>query len=219
MVQVWNFGLLKLFNYCMYLLLLNVYAERWLMIGWAIYFTTIELIQVYGLGIMGFLDFWNMMDYLRIFLILMFIVTEYNENEEKALITYVLLTILSWLGLMEQLRIFNMFQFILTLVIRSLSDMVSFLVVLVIMYCAFSLGYYYMINGHTRYSEGWEENLKESFLLQFVMIFGSFGGYEMETNLQMVLFMVTSVMMPLLMMNILIAILGQTYVEVKLEWA
>jgi hypothetical protein len=78
---------------------------------------------------------------------------------------------------MEQLRIFNMFQFILTLIISSLNDMGSFLVVLVIMYCAFSLGYYYMINGHTRYAEGWEDNLRDSFLLQFVMIFGSFGEY------------------------------------------
>jgi hypothetical protein len=87
------------------------------------------------------------------------------------------------------------------------------------MYMAFSLGYYYMINGHKRYADGWEDNLRESFLLQFVMIFGSFGDYQMNSTLQMVLFMVTSIMMPLLMMNLLIAILGQTYVDVKEKWA
>jgi hypothetical protein len=37
--------------------------------------------------------------------------------------------------------------------------MVSFIVVLAIMFNAFSLGYYYMINGTDRYSEGWMENL------------------------------------------------------------
>jgi hypothetical protein len=34
----------------------------------------------------------------------------------------------------------------------------------------------------------------------------------------MVLFMVTAIMMPLLMMNLLIAILGQAYVDVKEKW-
>jgi hypothetical protein len=70
------------------------------------------------------------------------------------------LTILSWLGLMEQLRVFETFQFILTLIIYSLKEMVSFFVVLIIMYNAFALGYYYMINGHERYQDGWYENLR-----------------------------------------------------------
>ena len=70
-----------------------------------------------------------------------------------------------------------MFTFILTLIINSLRDMISFFVVLIIMYFAFALGYYYMINGYERYNEGWEENLRESFLLEFTMIFGSFGDY------------------------------------------
>jgi hypothetical protein len=74
MTRVRHFGLLKLFFYCMYLLLINVYAERWLMIFWAGYFSAIELIQIYGLGFDGFYDFWNMMDYTRILLIIMFVV-------------------------------------------------------------------------------------------------------------------------------------------------
>jgi hypothetical protein len=48
-------------------------------------------------------------------------------------------------------------------------------------------------------------------MLQFVMIFGSLKDYRMETKVQMGLFVVTAILMPLLMMNILIAILGQTY--------
>jgi hypothetical protein len=40
----------------------------------------------------------------------------------------------------------------------------------------------------------------------------------MDTSLQMMLFMLTAIMMPLLMMNLLIAILGQTYVDVKDKW-
>ena len=51
------------------------------------------------------------------------------------------------------------------------------------------------------------------------MIFGSFGEYELDTTLKIILFMVTSIIMPLLMMNLLIAILGKTYVDVKDKWA
>ena len=53
-------------------------------------------------------------------------------------------------------------------------------------------------------------------------MFGSFGTtdaeYQLDTPLQMSLFMITAILMPLLMMNLLIAILGNTYLEVKEEW-
>jgi hypothetical protein len=51
------------------------------------------------------------------------------------------------------------------------------------------------------------------------MVFGSFGDYKLETPLHLFLFMITAIMMPLLMMNLLIAILGQTYNDVKESWA
>jgi hypothetical protein len=50
------------------------------------------------------------------------------------------------------------------------------------------------------------------------LIFGSFSDYQTGTTLEMILFVSTSIIMPLIMMNILIAILGQTYVNVKEKW-
>jgi hypothetical protein len=84
---------------------------------------------------------------------------------------------------------------------------------------AFALGYYYMINGRDRWQEGWEQHLSDAFLLQFNIIFGSFQiDYETDTMIKMIMFMVTSLLMPLLMMNMFIAILANTYQTVTEEW-
>jgi hypothetical protein len=40
----------------------------------------------------------------------------------------------------------------------------------------------------------------------------------MKTNVEMILFMITALLMPLLMLNLLIALLGNAYIEVKNEW-
>jgi hypothetical protein len=80
------------------------------MISWAVYFSSLELIQIKGNGgLKGFFDFWNIVDITRICLIILFVINEYYEEEERALVIYVVLIILSWLGLMELLRVFNMF--------------------------------------------------------------------------------------------------------------
>jgi hypothetical protein len=90
------------------------------------------------------------------------------------------------------------------------------------MYSAFTLGYYYMINGQERWGPEWEDNLMNSFLMQFSVLFGSFDSfdlsYRIDSNIEIILFMFTAMIMPLLMLNLLIAILGNAYIRVKDEW-
>jgi hypothetical protein len=47
------------------------------------------------------------------------------------------------------------------------------------MYNSFALGYFYMINGHERFEDGWKENLYEAYLMQFNILYGSFDSFEM----------------------------------------
>jgi hypothetical protein len=58
------------------------------------------------------------------------------------------------------------------LILESIKESITYFASLMIMFCAF--GYYYMINGRDRWQEGWETHLREAFLLQFNIIFGSF---------------------------------------------
>jgi hypothetical protein len=89
--------------------MLNLYAERWLMISWATYFLTLEMIKLHGNGISGFFTFGNTISIVQSLLIIAYVICEYWELEEMTNKFYVILTILSWLGLMNELRIFNMF--------------------------------------------------------------------------------------------------------------
>ena len=69
----------------------------------------------------------------------------------------------------------------LTLFVKAFAASANYYAVLFIMFNSFSLGHYYMINGHERYQQGWEENLRQAYLIQFNMVFGSFSE-EYETN-------------------------------------
>jgi hypothetical protein len=101
MLNVRAIGWVKLAIYCLFLLTLNIYAEIWLMASWIIYFSTLEAIQFLRNGLQGFFQASNIQDLLRILLLVQFIANEYFEDEENALEKYVMLTILSWLGLLE----------------------------------------------------------------------------------------------------------------------
>jgi hypothetical protein len=44
MTQVRVVAMTKLTFYCLYLLLINIYAENWMLLTWAFYFAVIEMI-------------------------------------------------------------------------------------------------------------------------------------------------------------------------------
>jgi hypothetical protein len=78
-----------------------------------------------------------------------------------------------------------------------------------------------MLNGRDG-NESWKETILDAYLLQFNVIFGSFNSFDLEYKMnnvtEMILFMVTAMLMPLLMLNLLIAILSNAYLECLDIW-
>jgi hypothetical protein len=76
---------------------------------WILYFSIIEVVQMKGneWDVTEYGSFWNIFDITRIILIGSFMIVDYKENNYAVEIVYFLMTIHSWLGLLEQLRVFE----------------------------------------------------------------------------------------------------------------
>jgi hypothetical protein len=76
---------------------------------WILYFSIIEVVQMKGneWDVTEYGGFWNIFDITRIILIGSFMIVDYKENDSAVEIVYFLMTIHSWLGLLEQLRVFE----------------------------------------------------------------------------------------------------------------
>ena len=134
--KIHTIGLVKLALYLLYLICLNAYNEKWVMISFLIYFAAMNVIKLTTktITVWDQLNFWVVFDFSRILFLISYVWLSYTDNNYALLVNYFLLTIQSWMGLLENLRIFDMYQFMLTLIFKSIKDLRQYFCALVIMY-------------------------------------------------------------------------------------
>lgn len=154
------------------------------------------------------------MDYIRIFLQLLFVI-----NKEPSPDTFAFLTMISWLGFMSYLRRFKALRIFIQLLVACITASSMFLVVLTIMLIAFTNTFYVkaMLTAEAVDPLVIHTHLAifiESMKLQYRGMFGDFepDDYDKQTNWPF--FIVGSFLTTIVMMNLLIAIIGDEFEKV-----
>ena len=115
---------------------------------------------------------------------------------------------LSWLRGLSYLRLFQSTRVLIRLIVEVVKDMVPFMIVLIGSLFGFTITYLSLEGG----------DLSDSFVYNYRLMYGDFEIPEGTVPTSYwVLFVASSVVMPLIMLNMLIAIMSDTYSRVMAE--
>ena len=122
--------------------------------------------------------------------------------------TYILalLSLASWFRTLSYLRIFQRTRVLIRLIVEVLIDMVPFLIVLLIALTGFTITYRALQDDQS-------EGMMEAFKHNYRLMFGDFQP-DNYSSAGWVLFVISSTLMTLVMLNMLIAIMSDTYARV-----
>ncbi|OMJ80809.1 hypothetical protein SteCoe_18864 [Stentor coeruleus] len=166
-------------------------------------------------------DPWNYVDFTRMSLCFIYIGMHWSDYQkviaEKVLVGLIFVTMVRGIS---YFRLFDNTRYMINLLSETIKDMKSFLILLTYSTYSFALIYFIMINNILKYSadadpskiKSFSEYIAQSYLLSL----GNFDteGYE---AFEWVIFFFASVINPLIMLNLLIAIMGDTYSRVAEE--
>ena len=186
------------------------------LMGFAVYFLLFELYQMSIRTIDYFTDFWNLFDLCRGLLLLYYAGADWviGHNEDMTagqMMTYALATLnlLSWFRAISYLRLFQDTRVLIYLIVQVIKDMVAFMVVLIAALLGFTTTFSALGESETVTMVG---SLKHNYRLMF----GDFNPDD-YTTAGWILFIIGSVFMTLVMLNMLIAIMSDTYARVMGE--
>jgi hypothetical protein len=194
-----------------------VYRDVWsvlILLGFAIYFTGFELLQAYINKLEYFTSFWNVFDFIRLILLATCLLTWIRENE-RALMShefqlYLLATVIlfSWFRALSYLRMFQTTRVLIKLIVEVAKDMISFIVVLIIAVIGFSITFL-VLNE--------DQDMVSSLKYNYRVMYGDFDTDSYPQGGNWVLFIIASTILPLVMLNMLIAIMSDTYARVMAD--
>lgn len=154
------------------------------------------------------LDAWNNIDFARNVLCFGFIIVDMADlGYRKELLA--LLTLISWVRGMSYFRIFESTRYLINLVFEVFKDMIAFLALLI--YCTLSYCFIRMIFTSGQENGGFENSLKAA----YVMNFGDIGEDNPSSVTEWVVITLMMLINPIVMLNLLISILGDTYSRVQ----
>jgi hypothetical protein len=197
---------------------------------WVVYFMSLEIKQIWTTirkesciaVFSNYIGFWNLLDIARILSLLAYIIVYNREDireEEKQMITTFLI-LSSWLCALDTLRLFEQFQFILTLIKTSINDMFYFFVVLMIINQGLFFAYKTTLDRCWSYpgAVGCENfDFTDDYFYNresWIMLFGNFGMFVLDTPIQVAIFILWTFLIPLLLMSLLISFVSDTYTRV-----
>lgn len=154
-----------------------------------------------------FTDMWNILDIARIFSIFVYCIEVFVwDNDEYNKYLWCIIIILSWGRFISVFRIFSSTRYLIRIIIEVIKDMIPFMFILST--GTFAIGLlFYEIEGNNRDMI--------SCILQSYRI--AYGDYDVEhyTYEKWMVFIIATVINPLIMMNLLISIMGDTYSRVQ----
>ena len=182
--------------------------------GFGIYFVLFETFQLVLRPYDYFTDFWNVFDLFRSVLLLAYVflemsysITEGATSPDFLNLVLSALNLLSWFRALSYLRLFQGTRVFISLLVQTIVDMKAFTIVLAAALLGFTTTY-----GALNPSEQFSMSLKS----QYRVMFGDFDTDDYDT-VNWILFFIASVLMCLVMLNMLIAIMGDTYGKVMGE--
>jgi len=197
---------------------------RVLLIILQLYFGIYEMIQLFGKGLTYFLDFWNVFDCASFILNTLLVVNHLGEFElfEKntiVVLCFVSMTIM-WMKLFQWFRLFDSTSFYMRLIQETLWSIRYFFLIYVVTNLMFANATY--ILNHTRTDENqintraFNNQISDAILSQYMV---SLGDFSIAANfndgefgvLLWIILLLGSFISMLTILNMLIAIMGDTF--------
>lgn len=155
------------------------------------------------------LNFLNIMDLLRICCILL-LCLNLERKYERLLLTYIVM--FTWIKPISYLRIFDKTRYFIYILSCCAKDIVPFLVILFYLNFTFALSFYSFdqIKANPDFS-----GFTEAWVHSYSLNFNSFNISVYKDYKEWIVFLIATVTNPLILMNMIIALLGNTYTMVK----
>lgn len=178
--------------------------------------TGYEILQMILTKSSYFTDVWNYIDMCRFstcFAYCIMYLTEYKDEVNKQVL--VLLTFFTMLRGISYFRLFDETRYLINLLSEVFKDMTSFLILLTYSTYSFALIYFIMVNNILTFSNHEEPKpFSEYIAVAYLLNLGdfdtdSYGAFEW------MIFFFASVINPLIMLNLLISLMGDTFGRVK----
>lgn len=184
-----------------YPLIISLLATNGLLFGF-------ELMQMIITAGEYWTELWNYIDLLRSSLCFLYVYGLWFVAEKDAytLACLSLLTLFSWVRGISYFRLFKGTRYFINLLFAVFQDMGSFLVLLV--YCTMSFVFIRMIYDP---ENGFADHLHDSFVLNF----GDIGGEASKDPIEWIVITLMMMINPIIMLNLLISILSDTYSRVQ----
>ena len=191
------------------------------MMVFALYFMYIEGYQIKKQKLVYFGNFWSYIDFMPSVMIivtsLVLLLTPYDPHTLAHLMS--ICTLFYWCKFLSILRMFKSFSYLIRMIVLVVFDMKYFLGVLLLAMTAFGDGFY-MVSNLTKQSND-EENAPfiDSFVMSILYVYNmSLGEYDnsygLAPTLGWVLFTICTLFNMIVMLNLLIAIISDTFARV-----
>jgi hypothetical protein len=167
--------------------------------------TIYEILQVFG-GIKVYLkDFWNFIDITRSILIIVYLDSLiYSRPYESTIL--LILNLVSWIRGISYFRIFSKTRYMINLITEVCKDVFAFLIILAYSTIAFSFILMLMVDDRSKYGD--------YIIISYMITLGSINQPDYN-EIQWVCFVFTTIINPIIMMNLLISIMGDTHDKVQ----
>lgn len=168
-----------------------------------------EIVQIKYERLEYFKDVWNYVDIIRgVSMFLYFTLAIFGANQKEI---YTLLILFSWLRGITYFRVFDKTRYLIKLIMEATVDIVSFFIILFYSTLAFALIYNSMGESD---ENGEKMSFEKDFITSFKLNLGDFSE-KTDTLLGLTIFIAVSIINPVIMLNLLISIMSDTYNRVK----
>ena len=212
-------GFVKIHAGChmMFLVLVSIYttlATFRMNLSAICFFLTIinyayELVQLYAEPTIYVQEFWNYVDFAGNLLFIIHCILIWSgvmQGQGGLLIGFTVL--LLWARAIADLRAFSNTRYLVRLITEVFKDIPSFIIILIVIAYTFSICFYLVSPKGVGVSDDWIIGELKS---MYRLTYGDFASVDDYVMLDWVFFVLSTILVPLVMMNLLIAIISDTF--------
>ena len=175
-----------------------------------LYLLAYEMIQMFAVGFREYMNFWNIIDLFRVTICFVWILIDvYIGESEVVWVSYIMVSF-NFLRGLTGFRAFDKTRFYVRLITRAFIDTIPFIIIF--FYTTLFFGMLYWTSGTSYRNDVFVDVWKTAFEANM----GNFTNSD-QADLNFLYFMFTSVINVIIILNLLISILGDSYERFQTE--
>jgi hypothetical protein len=185
----------------------TAYSVSIVALGFNVYFILYELLQILVQKKAYFTDIINLIDITRIGCIYIFIMAKQFGGKAPEGIVPIMFFLL-WVKIFKYLSVFSPFRFFIMMLQCIIADIRTFIALLFIAMFAYGQIMYTLADDDE------EPDMMSDFRSGYVLAFGELGDFAKYSYIKFFMFFMFTFLIPLTLMNMLVAIMSDTYARV-----